>query len=131
MRRLCMLQNITVINQALDASVLRHNAISNNLANVNTPNYKPQKVVFEELLKGELANSSFEGRLSNAKHFPIGNSASRPFITEQPVVMQNNGNGVDVDHEMTDLTKNSIWYQTLSYQLGEEFNLLKTAIKSR
>lgn len=126
-----MLQNITVINQALDASVLRHNAISNNLANVNTPNYKPQKVVFEELLKGELANSSFEGRLSNAKHFPIGNSASRPFITEQPVVMQNNGNGVDVDHEMTDLTKNSIWYQTLSYQLGEEFNLLKTAIKSR
>lgn len=126
-----MLQTISILNQALDASVLRHNAISNNLANVNTPQYKPQKVVFEELLKGELANSSFEGKRSNAKHLSIGNSASRPYITEQPVVMQNSGNGVDVDQEMTDLTKNSIWYQTLSYQLGEEFNLLKTAIRSR
>lgn len=126
-----MLQNISVLSQALDASVVRHNAISNNLANVNTPNYKPQKVVFEELLKGELANSSFVGKRTNTKHIQIGNSATRPYITEQPVVMQNNGNGVDVDHEMTDLTKNSIWYQTLSYQLSEEFNLLKTAIRSR
>ncbi|MEH6905625.1 flagellar basal body rod protein FlgB [Neobacillus drentensis] len=126
-----MLQNISVLNQALDASVLRHNAISNNLANVDTPNYKPQKVVFEELLKDELANSSFVGKLTNSKHIPIGNSAARPYITEQPVVMQNNENGVDVDQEMTNLTKNSIWYQTLSYQLGEEFNLLKTAIRSR
>jgi flagellar basal-body rod protein FlgB len=126
-----MLQHISVLKQALDASVLRHNAISNNLANVNTPNYKPQKVVFEELLKGELANSSFEGKRSNAKHIPIGNSAAKAYITEQPVVMQNSGNGVDVDHEMTDLTTNSIWYQTLSYQLGEELNLLKTAIRLR
>ncbi|WP_066067195.1 flagellar basal body rod protein FlgB [Neobacillus soli] len=126
-----MLQNITVLQQALDASVLRHNAISNNIANVNTPNYKPQKVVFEEILKGELANSSFKGKRSDSKHIPIGNSIAKPFITEQPMVMQNNGNGVDVDSEMTNLTKNSIWYQTLSYQLSEEFNLLKTAIKSR
>lgn len=126
-----MLQNISVLKQALDASVLRHNAISNNLANVNTPNYKPQKVVFEELLKGELANTSFKGKRSNEKHIPIGDTATRPYITEQSVVMQNSGNGVDVDQEMTDLTTNSIWYQTLSYQLGEELNLLKTAIKSR
>ncbi|PLS01456.1 flagellar basal body rod protein FlgB [Neobacillus cucumis] len=126
-----MLQNISILNQALDVSVLRHNTISNNLANMDTPNYKPQKVVFEEVLKGELANSSFEGTRSNTKHIPIGNSQARPFITEESVVTQNNGNGVDVDKEMSDLTENSIWYQTLSYQLSEEFNLLKTAIKSR
>ncbi|MEH7336033.1 flagellar basal body rod protein FlgB [Neobacillus drentensis] len=124
-----MLQNITILQQALDASVLRHNAISNNLANVNTPNYKPQKVVFEEILKGELSNTRFTGNRTNDKHIQIGKSI--PYITEQPVVMQNSGNGVDVDSQMTDLTKNSIWYQTLTYQLSEEFNLLKTAIRSR
>lgn len=126
-----MLQNVTILQRALDASVLRHNAISNNLANVNTPNYKPQKVVFEEILKGELSNSQFAGKRTNSKHIPFGNSFAKAFITEQPVVMQNSGNGVDVDHEMTDLTKNNLWYQTLTYQLSEEFNLLKTAIRSR
>ncbi|MGG3466022.1 flagellar basal body rod protein FlgB [Neobacillus pocheonensis] len=126
-----MLQNISILQKALDASVLRHNTISNNLANVSTPNYKPQKVVFEEMLKGELTNSNFIGKRTSSKHIPIGGSLTQAYVTEQPVMMQNSGNGVDVDQEMTDLTKNSIWYQTLTYQIGEEFNLLKTAIRSR
>lgn len=127
-----ILQNINLVQRALDASVLRHNAISNNIANVNTPNYKPQKVIFEDILKQELSGAGFDGKRTNAKHIPIGIAASsQPLITQEPTVMQNSGNGVDMDSEITELTKNSIWYQTLSYQISEEFNLLKTAIKSR
>lgn len=126
-----MLQSISVLQQALDASMLRHKTISNNIANVNTPNYKPQKVVFEEMLKRELAHTSFEGKRTNSKHLSFGSTANKAMITQQPVTMQNSGNGVDVDSEMTNLTKNSIWYQTLTYQVSEEFNLLKTAIRSR
>ncbi|WP_423799760.1 flagellar basal body rod protein FlgB [Neobacillus sp. SAB-20_R2A] len=127
-----ILQNINLVQRALDASVLRHNAISNNIANVNTPNYKPQKVIFEDILKQELSGAGFDGKRTNAKHIPIGIAASsKPLVTQEPTVMQNSGNGVDMDSEMTELTKNSIWYQTLSYQISEEFNLLKTAIKSR
>lgn len=127
-----MLQHINILQRALDAAALRNNAISNNLANVNTPNYKPQKVIFEEILKQELAGSGFAGTRTNQKHFPIGLSApSQPMFSTQPYIMQNNGNGVDVDSEMTQLTKNSIWYQTLTTQVTEELNLLKTAIRSR
>ncbi|WP_253701373.1 flagellar basal body rod protein FlgB [Bacillus sp. FJAT-29814] len=127
-----MLQNIDILKRALDASALRNNAISNNLANVNTPNYKPQQVIFEEILKQELSGSGFAGTRTNQKHIPIGTSVlSQPMITTQPYIMQNSGNGVDVDSEMTELTKNSIWYQTLSTQASEQLNLLKTAIRSR
>ena len=126
-----MLKSVNIMHQALDASVLRHNTVSNNIANVNTPNYKAQKVVFEDILKGELANTSFEGKTTSSKHIPIGNSLNQALITAQPYSMQNNGNGVDIDSEMTELTKNNIWYQTLTYQVTEEFNLLKTAISSR
>ncbi|MGJ7921954.1 flagellar basal body rod protein FlgB [Neobacillus sp. LXY-4] len=127
-----MQTNFTILQNALDASVLRHNTISNNLANVNTPNYKPQKVIFEEILRGEISNYSFSGKLTNSKHIPFGNnSINKPYVADQPFTMQNNGNGVDVDSEMSDLTKNQIWYQTLTYQISEEFNLLKTAIRSR
>jgi flagellar basal-body rod protein FlgB len=127
-----MLQNIDMLHRALGASALRNNAISNNLANVNTPNYKPQQVIFEEILKQELSGSEFAGTRTNQKHIPIGTSVlSQPMITTQSYIMQNSGNGVDVDSEMTELTKNSIWYQTLSTQVSEQLNLLKTAIRSR
>ena len=40
--------------RALDAYALRHQAISNNLANINTPGYKRQTVRFEDQLAGAL-----------------------------------------------------------------------------
>ena len=41
---------INVLNKAADASALRHKAISNNIANVDTPGYKRQDVNFGSVL---------------------------------------------------------------------------------
>ena len=43
--------NIELVKNALDASSLRQEAISSNLANINTEDYKANKVVFERLLQ--------------------------------------------------------------------------------
>ena len=42
--------NYELLKNALDASSLRQEAISSNIANVNTANYKVNQVVFESLL---------------------------------------------------------------------------------
>ena len=39
-----------VLEKALDAAWMRNEAISNNIANVNTPGFKKSYVRFEELL---------------------------------------------------------------------------------
>ncbi len=36
-------QNINIAKKAMDGSWLRHEALSNNLANVNTPGYKRER----------------------------------------------------------------------------------------
>ncbi|MBQ1392047.1 MAG: flagellar basal body rod protein FlgB, partial [Lachnospiraceae bacterium] len=46
---------INVLQQATDASWLRNTIISNNIANVDTPNYKRQDVQFETYLIEQLA----------------------------------------------------------------------------
>ena len=50
---------INVLDKAADASWLRNEAISNNIANVDTPNYKRQDVSFEAELQHALGASKF------------------------------------------------------------------------
>ena len=46
---------LRVLEQALEASSLRHKLISNNIANVNTPGYKRSDVNFAAALQATLA----------------------------------------------------------------------------
>ncbi|RHW33364.1 flagellar basal body rod protein FlgB [Neobacillus notoginsengisoli] len=117
---------------ALDASALRQKSISNNIANVDTANYRAAKVVFEELLQKEI-NSTFTGTRTNAKHIAIGAEGGIPSarLKQETSVFKNSGNGVDIDFEMSQLSQNAIWYQSLTYGINEEFNLIKNAIRGR
>ena len=56
---------INVLDKAADAAWLRNEAISNNLANVDTPNYKRQDVSFEDELIRNL--NKVEHRTMDAK----------------------------------------------------------------
>jgi flagellar basal-body rod protein FlgB len=130
-----LVNNINLLQNALDASSLRQQVISNNIANAETPGYKAKKVVFEDILKQHLSNqASFVGNRTDPRHLPIGNSNDIPnaqIEENTETVMQNNQNNVDVDQEMTDMGKNSLWYYTLTQQLNSEFQQLSIAITGR
>ncbi|MBT2657828.1 flagellar basal body rod protein FlgB [Bacillus sp. ISL-18] len=127
--------NINLLNRALDASSLRQQVISNNLANAETPGYKAKQVVFEDILKQHLANqTNFVGTRTNPRHIVIGqptDGITAKMVENTDTVMQNNGNNVDPDAEMTEMGKNALWYYTLTEQLNSEFQQLSIAIKGR
>lgn len=129
------MSNISLLNSALDASSLRQQVISNNIANSETPGYKAKQVVFEDIIKQHISNqTNFIGNRTNPSHFEIGQSVGIPSpmtVENTETVMQNNGNNVDVDEEMTRMGKNSLWYYTLTQQLNSEFQHLSIAIKGR
>lgn len=120
------------VKQSMDVSMMRHEAISNNIANVNTPNYKKQEVAFEDELAKALDSQSFKGRTTNVKHIPIGaSSAGRitpKLITVKDQSMRNDGNNVDMDEEMANLSKNTIQYRTLASVLDNELTRINLAI---
>lgn len=126
------LNTIGLITNALDASALRQKAISNNIANVDTPKYRASRVAFEEILQKEM-NSTFTGKRTDERHFAIGAQGGIPSakLKQENNIFQNSGNGVDIDYEMSQLSQNTIWYQSLTYGINEEFNLIKTAIRGR
>ncbi|OAS83342.1 MULTISPECIES: flagellar basal body rod protein FlgB [Metabacillus] len=119
---------INNLEQALSQSTTKQRVISNNIANVDTPNYKAQDVRFNNALSNEM--QKLQANKTNNKHFDFGSTSSGYQITNRANTnYQHNGNNVDIDKEMTEMAKNQIHYNALIDRLSSKFSSLKTVIK--
>ena len=105
---------INVLDKVADGSYLRNEAISNNIANATTPNYKRQDVAFEEQLRASIAGAT-EGSLDKKIH-NVDLSTIRPKVYTD--VAQSSyrldGNNVDPETENIYLAENQLYYQGVS-----------------
>ena len=126
---------IDIGSRAMAAASLRHEVLSNNIANVNTPNFKRSHVRFEDLLKRELGLENdplMKVVRTHDQHFPIAfRGKARPVIEqEQHTNMRLDGNNVDIDVEMAEVAKNQLYYSALATTLGGQISKLKSVISS-
>ncbi|MGE5087465.1 MAG: flagellar basal body rod protein FlgB [Bacillota bacterium] len=111
---------------------LRNNITSSNIANAETPGYHAKKMDFEEALARSLdmdgANSL---STSNGDHFAVGGvsvAKTRPDIYEDPEgAVNNDGNTVDLEKEMSALSENAIMYKTALQLINKKMAALKYA----
>ncbi len=102
--------------RAMQGSTMRQEALSENLANVNTPGYRRKDVDFHSALQAAM---------------PAGRDA----VESVPVTaqvdnaspMRADGNSVDVDAESANLAENALEYQALSSILNARGDILRTA----
>ncbi|MEC2160293.1 flagellar basal body rod protein FlgB [Virgibacillus halodenitrificans] len=119
---------INNLENALGYSSAKNKAISNNIANIDTPNYKAKDVAFNDVLKQTL--STLEAKRTNEKHLTFNNiDSSFRTINKNNTVYNHNGNNVDVDKEMADLAKNQIYYQSLVDRINGKFGSLQKVIR--
>lgn len=123
---------MTVLQKALDASWIRHKVISNNIANVDTPNYKAYRVEFEDLLKDAVKSRNITTHTTNPKHFPIGGDSlervNPRIVRDRNTSTRMDGNNVDIDVQTASLANNTIMYQVLVDQLSAKLSRLKAVI---
>jgi flagellar basal-body rod protein FlgB len=126
---------LSIFERALDAASMRQQAISNNIANVDTPHYKSESVSFEDELQKALNqnSTSFTAYRTDPKHFTFGTPSMQnimPRLHKDTSVgpMQNSDNNVDLDYEMSNLAKNQLWYNALVQQTSGQFTKLRSVI---
>lgn len=120
---------VNVLDKAADAAWTRNEVISNNIANVSTPNFKRKDVEFEKYLLAELggANST---TLSKAVANMELDSLNATMYTDSSVLSYRlDGNNVDIDTENVELASNQLKYQTLVQSIGKEFSMIKSAMQ--
>lgn len=116
---------IDLFNKSLTASWMKNQAISNNIANVNTPNYKRETVKFEELLQNSMETQM---RKTNEKHMPLTNNITPIVEKDKNTSFRKDGNNVNIDIEMAELAENQMKYNALTTELNNAFKRLKSAI---
>lgn len=122
--------NMNLSEKSLDAAWIRNKAISQNIANADTPGYKRKTVKFEEFLS-DASKKEFKGFKTHEKHIEIGSSddADIKVLTDNKHLSARlDGNNVDIDNEMASMAKNIIKYNTLIQSMNAGFRRLKSII---
>jgi flagellar basal-body rod protein FlgB len=106
-----------LLSNAVEFARQNHQVISQNLANVNTPNYLARELSFEKFLEA----TESKNQKGKTDPFEIRFAEGLPIRTD--------GNNVDLDKELANLKRNDLVYQTLTQLIGANLDLMKTAIR--
>ena len=120
---------INVLDKAADASWLRNDAISNNIANADTPGYKRQDVNFETQLAKALRSSRYTSMDSKVANVKMNRLNPITYTDYAGYSYRIDGNNVDPDTEGVYLAKNQVVYQGLTQSINQEFKNLQSVMK--
>lgn len=121
------------LGTALNMRLMKQNLISSNIANAETPGYHAKKIDFEQALSRALDIDGLRGMsTSSGDHFAVGGGSMarvRPDIYENPEgAINNDGNTVDLEKEMSALTENSIMYKAALQLINKKMAALRYAV---
>ena len=120
---------INILDKAADASWLRNEVISNNIANATTPNYKRQDVQFESYLMTALAGE--DSLDESVADLDLSEVTATTYTEYAGLSYRMDGNNVDISTENAELAKNQLRYYTLVDSINKEFNAIKTVLTSK
>lgn len=120
---------ISSLEKGLSYATLKQKTIANNIANVDTPNYKAKDVNFKAMLEEEKKNAIHSNRTSDRQFDFTINQFTSGVSSNENLQYRNNGNAVDMDAEQVKLAENQIYYNALIDRINGKFNTLNTVIK--
>lgn len=119
--------SIQALEKGIQYSGAKHKAISHNIANVDTPNFKRKEI---KPNFGETYQKALEANKTDSRHKEFSGSSNKAFkMDNTSYSYSHNGNNVDIDKEMSDLAENQIYYYTMIDQMSGKFQSLQNVIK--
>jgi flagellar basal-body rod protein FlgB len=118
----------TTLERGLNYASLNQKVISQNIANVDTPNYKAKEVEFKAMLDQSV--QQLDAKKTDQRHFAFHSSSQHPAVKTKTAYQYNhNGNGVDLDQEMSEMASNQIYFNALTDRINGKFNSLQTVVR--
>ena len=103
-----------LIKMSLDATDLRSKVIANNIANINTPEYKRKYVTFEDTLNNSM-----------------GNEPKIEVKTDTTSKMREDGNNIDLENEKVNQAATTLEYNALVNLTNIKLAMAKSVISGR
>ena len=104
----------SLLKSGLDATELRSRVIANNIANINTPNYKRKYVKFEDALKNSMDNNV------------------KPEVkTDLSSKVRKDGNNIDLENEKVNQAATTLEYNALITLTNIKLGMARSVITGR
>lgn len=117
-------KTIDLLSGMLDYRAARHKVIVSNIANLDTPDFKPQDLTFA----ASLAEATAGGQAAtltrtNKKHLSPSSGQEASFQVHQA------GDKVEIDREMTNLAENNLMYNLTVELISRKFKGIDMVLK--
>lgn len=132
-------RSMGILEKTLNANRQRAGVIANNLANIDTPNFKRSDINFEAELKRAMENERnmpnyLQAKKTDARHIDFAKPITWDRVEPRRVLdylseVKNNGNNVDLDRESGEYAKTGITYDLLTTLVKFQFNQIAAAIR--
>jgi flagellar basal-body rod protein FlgB len=123
---------------SLSASEQRHRIIAHNIANLEVAGFKARRVdvgKFQEALgnavkeRGNQYNENLEIRGDDFESTPSGGVLLRPMTEGSDSILFHDGSVVSLEQEMTEMARNTMWFEMLSSLHRGQFDGLRKSIR--
>ena len=114
---------LNFIESQLTAATRRQETLSANIANADTPGYRAQDLEFSEQMQMLKISGTSERHIT-----PLGGEEGNVRRFEVESNVKPNGNSVDLDRELTEVTKNGLEFITLMQFLQNKLKTLRYSI---
>ena len=116
-----------ILDKAADASWMRENVITNNIANIDTPGYKRQDVDFESVLQKALGKTKYSSLDKKVRELnqDLGKLTTTSYTDAANYSYRLDRNNVDENTENAELASESLRYQLLTTAITNNFSILQ------
>lgn len=105
------------LESAMGGAMLRQSLLANDLANANTPNFRPEDVNFQQTLASAVDSGQSPASVTYTPY-------------AENVVNSQDGNGVDSDAVNADIAQNGLLYQDFTQIAAAREGILLTAMNT-
>lgn len=129
-----------LLQKGMGVEMQRRSVIADNIANVDVPHFKRSEVSFEAELRRALDSEEYArknevpARATDIRHMPFFrakdyHTANARVHVDYLSTMRNDGNNVDIEHEMSEALKNQLRYQFMSNQINTQYKMLNIVMR--
>ena len=115
------------LRAAMSGLAARQRAIANNVANVDTPNFKASEVRFEDALKSAMSSGT-PGSTPDQSNL---NAAAARSTLIDATALRGDGNNVDIDREMAMLSETNLTFSAMAQIMTTRIGILRNVITGR
>jgi len=128
-----------LLKEAMNYRAIRQDMIASNIANADTPNYKPRDISFEQALVAKkaaiLKDDSHQLKMAQTSSGHLKPQAEKASYIPTTFfrdghMARNDGNSVDIDVETTEMSKNSVMFNALVGALKKDSMIFKSVIEA-